>query len=98
MQDSTSRFTDRLTAVTKTALLFGLIAGVVVGLLSGLMLNTAAGILIGVLVSIAVVVVAILAMEEGPDVGTLPTPQTPDQTVVIEPVDVDETPPEQQMK
>jgi hypothetical protein len=96
MQDSSSRFTDRLTPVVKAALVFGVIAGVAVGVLSGLVLNVAAGILIGVLVLIAVVAVASLAVEEKPGTGTLSTSPALDTTVVIEPVESDGTAPEQQ--
>jgi amino acid transporter len=96
MQESKSRLTDRLTPVTRTAAVFGLITGLLVGTISALVLNVAAGILIGLLVIIAVVVVTSLAMEETSESGTLPTFENLDSTIVIEPVEPDDTAPEEQ--
>lgn len=55
---------DRLTPVTRAALLVGLAAAVVVGILVGVFVNVVAGLLIGVLVLIAVAIVTRLALEE----------------------------------
>jgi hypothetical protein len=63
MPDGTPKIGDRLSPVTKAALLVGLIAALTVGILVAVFINVAAGILVGLLVLVAVSIVAVLALD-----------------------------------
>lgn len=63
MADGMPKIGDRLTPVTKAALVSGLVAALVVGILVGIWVNVAAGVLVGLLVFLAVAVVALLTLE-----------------------------------
>lgn len=87
MPDEKPKFADRLSPITKAALLVGLVAGVVVGVLVSILMNPAAGFLVGLLVLIAVAVVTGLTLETNEPVARPPIQHPQDTTVAIEPTE-----------
>lgn len=94
MPDEKPKFADRLSPITKAALLVGLVAAVVVGVLVSILMNPAAGVLVGLLVLIAVAVVTGLTLETNEPHAT-PVQHPLDTTVVVEPTEPTGIDPEQ---